>query len=363
MGYKAMLRHFCFMAAVLATGSAQAQTPGELLRERIKVPGGYKFTVFARDLGNPRLMQATPAGGIIVTAMRDGKILLVRGDGDGDGASDGTAVLRDGLDLPHGLLLEGTALYVAEEGRLLKFDFDGSALSNERAVLEGLPSGGNHVSRTLKRGPDGFLYLSIGSSCNSCIEDHAWRAAILRLKEGEAPTVYAQGLRNTVGFDWQPGTGALYGADNGRDLLGDDRPDDEVNLIAEGKHYGWPFVHGFGIEDPEIYRQKPKDLAVTAPVHGLGAHVAPLALRFLRDGSALVAEHGSWNRSQKAGYRIVRLVFDGATVREEAFLEGCEVDEEVICRPVDVIEAGDGSLYVSDDYAGAIYRIARSASK
>ncbi len=169
-----------------------------------------------------------------------------------------------------------------------------------------------------------------------------------------------------MGFDWQPGTGALFGVDNGRDNMGDDVPDDEVNRIERAAHYGWPYVHGNGVKDPTHYDLMPPGLSPVSQFHGLGGHVAPLSIRFLRNqadtalnGTALVAEHGSWNRSEKAGYRIIRLVFEGSAAREEVFLSGCEANGEVICRPVDILEGPDGQLFVSDDYAGAIYSIAR----
>lgn len=338
-----------------------------LLREQIKLPDGYRLEVFARGLGQPRLMQMTPDGDLIVSGYGNGTILLVAADGDGDGRSDGQDILLDGLNSPHGLVLEGDTLYVAEEQRVVRYDFDGHSLSNERVILDGIPAGSGHFSRTLKRGPDGYLYLSIGSSCNACVEEHPWRAAIIRFKEGVAPEVFASGLRNSVGFDWQPQTGALFGVDNGRDNLGDDIPDDEVNRIEAGKFYGWPYVHGFDVKDPELYAAMPAGLAPVSPLHGLGAHVAPLSLRFLKNqsdtalnGTALVAEHGSWNRSVKVGYRIIRLVFGGESVREEVFLTGCELHDEVICRPVDILEARDGRLFVSDDYAGAIYTVTKT---
>lgn len=332
-----------------------------LLRERIKVPEGFTFTVFARDLGRPRLLQMTASGDLIVSGHRGGNILLVKADADGDGRSDGTAVLKDGLTQPHGLVLEGDRLIVAEEHRVVSYRFDGAALSDERLLLAGLPTGGSHSSRTVKRGPDGFLYVSIGSTCNACIEDHPWRAAMIRFREGEAATLFASGLRNTVGFDWHPTTGALYGVDNGRDQMGDDVPDDEVNLITEGGHYGWPFLHGLDVKDPSLGDAVLAGLTLRPMAHGLGAHVAPLSLTFLKSspGAALVAEHGSWNRSEKSGYRVVRLDFEGAAIREQMFLDGCVLDEEVICRPVDVLEAPDGAIYVSDDYAGAVYRVAK----
>lgn len=339
-----------------------AATWEQSLRERIKVPEDWRFSVFAKDLGTPRLMQMTASGDIIVSGFTSGAILLVKADRNGDGRSDGTAVLKDGLDLPHGLVLEGSTLYVAEQTRVVAFDFDGAHLTRERVILDGLPAGGAHVSRTLKRGPDGYFYLSLGSSCNSCIETNPWRATMLRFREGKKPEVFAQGLRNTVGFDWQPGTGNLYGVDNGRDNLGDDVPDDEVNWIEPGHHYGWPYVHGAGVPDPSLAGSAPAGITFTPPVHGLGAHVAPLSILFLKDeaNAALVAEHGSWNRSRKAGYRIVRLTFSGdGSMKEQPFLTGCEVNDDVICRPVGLVQGPDGSLYVSDDYTGATYRIFR----
>lgn len=337
-----------------------------LLRERIKLPEGYRLEVFARGLGRPRLMQMTENGDLIVSGYRKGNILLLKADKNGDGRNDGRQTLREGLNQPHGLLLEGRVLTVAEERRVVSHDFDGAALANERVILDGIPGGGGHSSRTLKRGPDGFLYVSVGSSCNACFEQHPWRSAILRFKEGSVPEIFASGLRNTVGFDWQPGTGALFGVDNGRDNMGDDVPDDEVNRIERAAHYGWPYVHGNGVKDPTHYDLMPPGLSPVSQFHGLGGHVAPLSIRFLRNqadtalnGTALVAEHGSWNRSEKAGYRIIRLVFEGSAAREEAFLSGCEANGEVICRPVDILEGPDGQLFVSDDYAGAIYSIAR----
>lgn len=335
----------------------------ETLQQRITLPPGWRFSVFARDLDGPRLMQFTADGGLLVSGFTSDELFVLKPDGDGDGRSDGTTVLKQGWNLPHGLLLEGQTLYVAEETKVTRYIFDGATLSSPQLIVDGLPSAGGHRSRTLKRGPDGALYLSIGSSCNACVETDSRRATILRFKEGEQPQIYAAGLRNSVGFDWQPGTGDLYAVDNGRDNLGDDQPDDELNRITAGGHYGWPFVHSFGIADPELGASLPAGVQPVPPVHGFGAHRAPLSIRFLSDGTALVSEHGSWNRSVKAGYRIVQLAIHGSAVTERAFLTGCEVDGDVICRPVDVLEAPDRSIYVSDDYAGAIYRLVPPAAE
>lgn len=338
------------------SGLAQA-TPDP---SRMKLPPGYSFRIFAADVPDARLLQLTPTGDILVSTYREGAIVLLQADRDGDGKSDGRTTLISGLNLPHGLWLEGDKLYVAEETEVSVYDFDGTALSNRKLVLRGMPGDGGHASRTIKRGPDGWLYVSIGSSCNVCIEDHPWRAAMLRLKEGGEPEIFARGLRNTVGFDWQPETGALYGVDNGRDMLGDDIPDDELNLIAQGRHYGWPYAFNKNEPDPDFGAERPTGLELTPLAHGFGAHVAPLSIRFLKDGRALVAQRGSWNRSQKVGYRVVSLTWEkDGRIREEVFMDGCLNGQEVLCRPVDVIEAADGTVYVSDDTGNAIYAISR----
>ncbi|QPC42281.1 PQQ-dependent sugar dehydrogenase [Kaustia mangrovi] len=338
---------------------------------RLRLPEGFVVNRYASDLGGARLMQLTPDGDIIVSTFRDGGIVLVRRDGDGDGRSDGAVTLAEDLDRPHGLWLEddGTTLYVAEEGRVVRYRYDGpdGGLEDRTVVLDGLPEGGGHSSRTVKKGPDGWFYVSIGSSCNVCVEEEPWRAAILRFRPGEGePEIFATGLRNTVGFDWQPGTGALYGVDNGRDWLGDDFPPDELNRIEKGGFYGWPFFNGDNVKDPDTTDGAVlSDVEPLPPVHGFAAHVAALSIRFLRHpqapgyaNAALVGQHGSWNRSTKIGYRVVSLHWgEDGTITQKPFLDGFLRDGDVAGRPVDVIEAPDGTIYVSDDYAGAIYRV------
>lgn len=233
-------------------------------------------------------------------------------------------------------------------------------------MLKGLPAGGGHWTRTIKKGPDGWLYVAAGSSCNVCIERHRFRAAMIRFRPGGKPELFATGLRNTVGFDWQPATGALYGVDNGRDWLGDDFPPDELNRIEKGKFYGWPLFNGDNVPDPDFGTRA--DAATADPVppaYAFNAHVAPLSIVFLEhartsayDGAALVAQHGSWNRSTKIGYRVVSLHWAGdGTITLKPFIEGFERKGRVSGRPVDVIEAEDGTIYVSDDFAGAVYRV------
>ena len=203
-----------------------------------------------------------------------------------------------------------------------------------------------------------------------CEEADERRAAMLRFPaEGGAGTIYARGLRNAVGFDWQPGTNALYATDNGRDLLGDGFPPCELNRVEEGGFYGWPYVNGFGVSDPDLGGRAPTlESTARPPEHGFGAHNAPLGITFVRAadspewlrGAALVALHGSWNRTSKDGYKIVSLHWsESGLIEERDFLTGFELDEDVIGRPVDVAEGPDGAFYVSDDYAGLVYRVAR----
>jgi cytochrome c553 len=214
-----------------------------------------------------------------------------------------------------------------------------------------------------------MLYVSMGSSCNACIETDPRRAAIVRYRlDGSGQELYATGLRNAVGFDWRPGTKELYATDNGRDLLGDDFPPDELNRIVEGGFYGWPFANGNRVPDPEFGKGHEAQIAASIPpVHEFRPHNASLGITFVRGthvppefrGAALVALHGSWNRTRKDGYKVVSLHWqpDGQIV-ERDFLSGFLKNEDVIGRPVDVAEGPDGAFYVSDDYAGAIYRVA-----
>jgi glucose/arabinose dehydrogenase len=234
-------------------------------------------------------------------------------------------------------------------------------------VVTGLPAGGNHWTRTVRFGPDGAMYVSVGSSCNVCLEQDPRRAALLRYRpEGAGEEIHATGLRNAVGFDWRPGTGELYATDNGRDLLGDDFPPCELDLVVEGGFYGWPFANGDRVPDPDLGQGREAEIAASIPpAHAFRAHNAPLGIVFLRApgvaayrGAALVALHGSWNRTRKDGYKVVSLHWgaDGR-IEERDFLVGFLEGDDVIGRPVDVAEGPDGAIYVSDDYAGVIYRV------
>jgi glucose/arabinose dehydrogenase len=340
---------------------------------RIRAAQGFSISIFATDLPNARFLRPTPSGALLVSQPRTGTITMLEPDRDGDGRSDGRRTLLEGLNRPHGMELHDGWLYVGEGdgiGRVQVDDFSASATqltARYERIVDDLPSGGNHWSRTVRVGPDGWLYVSVGSSCNVC-EDAPRRAAMLRFRlDGSGEELYADGLRNSVGFDWRPGSGVLFATDNGRDLLGDDFPPCELNRIEQGGFYGWPYVNGDGVADPDFGDAAPdRSLDAISPAHGFRAHNAPLGMTFIRSdsapaayrGAALVALHGSWNRSKKDGYKVVSLHWDEAgRIEERDFAVGFERDDEVVGRPVDVAEGADGAIYISDDYAGAVYRV------
>lgn len=362
-----------------------APTPTlEISERRLRAPDGYGVTLWAQGLADARLLRVSPDGSLLVSQTRLGQISHVLADQDGDGFSDGTRVIVEGLDRPHGIDFHEGALYIGEAGAIARVAIAESGLDTitvagevERIVI-GIPEGGNHWRRTLRFGPDGALYLTVGSSCNACEEEDPRRATMLRFEaDGSGETTFATGLRNTVGFDWQPGTNNLYGTDNGRDLLGNDYPACELNHIEEGGFYGWPYaVANEKTEsepDPE-FGDGNEDRVASAlpPVHSFRAHNAPLGITFIRRddadssyrGAALVALHGSWNRSILDGYQVVSLHWgpDGQ-ITERPFLTGFEENGDVIGRPVDIAEGPDGAFYISDDYGNAIYRVAKKNSQ
>ena len=284
----------------------------------------------------------------------------------------GLTLLLSGQNSPHGLdFLEGT-LFIADKDAIYATTYDAESrrtTSDLRPVVTDLPAIGNHPKKTVRVGPDGWLYFNVGSSCNACIEEDERYATMMRVRpDGSDVQIYATGLRNSEGFDWSPIDGALYAADHGRDLLGDDYPVEEINKVEEGGFYGWPFVNGFGDPDPDLGDQG-GDLMAEAiePVHGMAAHNAPLGFTFLRNGrypdafhhNALVGLHGSWNRSEKDGYKVIRLSWgEDGTITQHDFVTGFLKDGDVIGRPVDVLEASDGAIYISDDFTGSVYRLA-----
>ncbi len=342
-------------------GAAELEGP-------IALPPGFSLSVFASGLGPARFMAWSVRGDLLVSLPRRGQVVALR-DAARAGRADRTWVVADGLDLPHGLAFrDPQALYVAETGRVVRFRYDAEAgrAANMEVVVPDLPAGGGHFTRTIAFGPDGKLYVSIGSSCNVCIERDRRRAAVVRYNaDGSGEHLFAQGLRNAVGITFDDG-GRLWGVVNGRDRLGDEFPPEILVQIKDGKHYGWPHCNGRRIPDPDLGRPGFCE-TVELPDLEMQAHSAPLGLIFYRGqmfpaeyrGDLLIGFHGSWNRSTKTGYKVVRVrMRDGRPVAIEDFAAGWLVGDRVWGRPVDVSLGPDGALYVSDDYAGRIYRIA-----
>jgi glucose/arabinose dehydrogenase len=329
----------------------------------LNLPQGFRAQVFAAGLAGPRLMAFDEQGVLHVTLSRAGVVAALP-DQDRDGVADRVVTVRSGLDRPHGLAFRDGWLYVAETGRVVRLRGEQGGLERptQETVVADLPAGGGHYTRTLGFGPDGGLYVSVGSSCNVCQEADARRAAILRFEpDGTGGRIYARGLRNAVGFTWQPGTGALFATNNGRDLLGDDLPPETLNVVHDGDDFGWPRCHAGRLIDLDFGGPGACD-GVAGPRAEMQAHAAPLGLAFYPDASSvLVALHGSWNRSAPVPPHLVHVMLEpdgGATV--EPFATGWQLgsgEGSRWGRTVDVAVGPNGNLYVSDDSAGAIYRL------
>ena len=337
-------------------------------KRTLKVLPGFKVSLFASNLGAPRFMAFGPDGHLYVTLPRSGSVVVLP-DRDHDNVADMVIVFADGLDEPHGIVFRGAELIIAENGGLVLLkDTDGDLKADvKKRLTDDIPGGGGHWTRTVVIGPDGLLYVSAGSSCNVCIEEDRRRASVLRFpSDGGKGELYASGLRNSVGIAFHPGSGDLWGVDNGRDRLGDDLPPEELNLITEGGDYGWPYCYGDRVPDPD-YGSVKRCAPTTPPVVKMQAHSAPLGLAFgheLKFGAPYkdvlyIAFHGSWNRSIPTGYKVVGIPFKGGRPAGETFdlVKGWLVGEKAWGRPVAPVAGPDGALYLSDDKAGAVYRI------
>ncbi len=364
-----------FATLALVGGTVFAADDKELRLDEIELPAGFSIEVFAADIGNARSLARSPAGTVFVgTGRRGGDIVHAVVDRDGDGKAEDRYRIGSDLNWPNGVAFHEGHLYVAEISRVLRFEDIENRLDSPPepvVVTADLPDKTHHGWKFIRFGPDGRLYVPVGAPCNICDEGDPF-AAILRLDEGGAYEVVARGVRNTVGFDWRPGTNELWFTDNGRDMMGDDVPPDELNVLTEdGQHFGYPYCHGRDIADPKFGDKRPCGELVPPALY-LDPHVAAVGMRFYRGsafperyrGQIFIAEHGSWNRSEKIGYRVmvVRLGADGRPSEYEEFATGWLQDEESWGRPVDVMEQADGSLLVSDDMRGVIYRIAYDAA-
>jgi glucose/arabinose dehydrogenase len=335
----------------------------------IQLPEGFKIDIYANDVKNARSMAYSPNGTLFVGTRDEGSVYALK-DTDGDFKADKQYLLAKGLKMPNGVALRDGDLYVAEVSRILKFPDIESRLDNPgepEVVFDNYPKETHHGWKYIAFGPDGKLYVPVGAPCNICESEDEVFASITRMNpDGTDMEVVQHGIRNTVGFTWHPETGDLWFTDNGRDWLGDNKPDCELNYASqEGMHFGYPYCHQGDVADPE-FGDKRECSEFTPPVQKLGPHVAPLGLEFYTGdqfpeqykNQVFIAQHGSWNRSEKIGYRVMRVKLDGnKAVSYEPFAEGWLKKDKVSGRPVDIELLPDGSMLVSDDYANVIYRI------
>lgn len=339
--------------------------------DKIKLPAGFEIEYFAKEIDGARSMVRSDSGVLFVGTRRTGKLFAIL-DQDNDGKSDRTILLTDKLDTPNGVALRDGSLYVAEVGRILRYDNIEENLERlpEPVVVTDLyPEDAHHGWKFIAFGPDGKLYVPVGAPCNVCEEEKEIYSSITRIDpDGSNFEVFAHGVRNTVGFTWHPETKEMWFTDNGRDRLGDNVPPDELNRAPRaGMHFGFPYCHGGDVKDPDFGDRRPCG-DFQPPAQKLGPHVAALGTRFYTGNQfpagyknqLFIAEHGSWNRSVPLGYRVSLVTIEENTKAKgyHVFAEGwLGSDGSSWGRPVDVLVLPDGSLLVSDDRASAIYRI------
>ncbi|MEO6967701.1 MAG: PQQ-dependent sugar dehydrogenase [Rhodanobacteraceae bacterium] len=356
------MRRLLILLALICSACAAAAPP----LSQLKVPAGFHVSVYSDAVPSAREMTLSSKGTLFVGSNDAGKVYAVTDNGTK------VRVIASGLELPVGVAFRNGDLYVSAVSRILKFPAIEEHLDNPPApevVTDKLPTATHHGWRFIAFGPDGKLYVPIGALCNVC--DQPGYAKLMRMNpDGSRWQDVAYGIRNTVGFDWRPSTHKLWFTDNGRDMLGDDVPSDELNRVDKlGENFGFPYCHEGDILDPQFGKgHSCKDYA--PPALKLGAHVASLGMRFYTGtqfpasyrGAIFIAEHGSWNRSSKVGYRVVvvHVGKGGNALDQQPFLTGFLDGQKTLGRPADVLPLPDGSLLVSDDDNGAIYRVTYS---
>jgi glucose/arabinose dehydrogenase len=357
------------VSAALAAASLAIGAQGAPALDRIKLPPGFEITIFAEGIQEARSMALGDKDTLFVGTRTAGNVYAIRHDGR---KATQVMTIAAGLNMPNGVAVKDGALYVAEVNRVLRYDAIEANLPKPPApqvLYDKYPRERHHGWKFIRFGPDGWLYVPVGAPCNICDREPPY-ASITRLKpDGSSMEVVARGVRNSVGFDWDPRTKEMWFTDNGRDMMGDEVPPDELNHAPKaGMHFGYPYCHGGDVADPE-FGSKHKCSEFTAPAQKFGAHVASLGMRFYTGSMfpaeyrnrIFIAEHGSWNRSRKSGYRVMQAKVEGGKVVEygvfaEGFLD--KASDSAWGRPVDVQVMPDGALLVSDDQANAIYRIA-----
>lgn len=347
----------------------------EALIKQLKLPTGFQLNVFAEGLGNPRMMAFANDGTLYVTRRDQGDVMMLR-DRNGDGRADEKRVVASNLKLVNGITIRENRLYLATPTTVSVADLQqNGSVANMRPLVENLPDGGQHPNRTLAFGPDGMLYITVGSTCNGCDDSNPESATIVQVRpDGSQRTIYAKGLRNTIGFGWHPQTKELWGMDHGTDWRGDNLPPEELNRIQPRGNYGWPFCYGdrrpdiYLSADPEGMSKEEYCSRTIAPVLTYQAHSAPIGMVFYTAtqfpqeyrNDAFVAMRGSWNRNPPSGYKVVRLRFqNGKPVGFEDFLTGFLVEKGAaqFGRVAGLMVAPDGSLLIAEDTNGVIYRV------
>ncbi len=345
---------------------------GDLPLDKLKIKEGFGIEVWAEDVDNARSMDYSPEGTLYVGTRGKGNVYAFQ-DTNGDGKSDKKYLLMKGGNMPNGVAYRDGALYVAEVNRILKWSDIESKLDNPgepEVVFDGYPTETHHGWKYINFGPDGKLYVPVGAPCNICESEDQVFNTITRINpDGTGMEIVQEGVRNTVGFDWHPETGELWFTDNGRDWLGDEKPECELNRATQDKmHFGYPYCHQGDIADPE-FGDKRDCGEFTAPAQLMGPHTAPLGMEFYTGGQfpqeyknqAFIARHGSWNRKKKIGYdvQLAYISSDGEVTGMEPFVTGWLEDatDDVWGRPVDIELLPDGTMLISDDYADVIYRV------
>ena len=360
---------------VLVTPDQSSPAFADSSLAKIVLPDGFRIALYARGIPNARSLVYGPDGTLYVSTRNRGSVYAVR-DLNGDGFAETVDTLASGLNMPNGIALRDGDLFVAEVDKVWRYDdvasrltaTGGDASRGPEPVLisDAFPSDRHHGWKFIAFGPDGKLYVPVGAPCNICDPDEPY-ASIMRMNpDGSGLETYARGVRNSVGFTWDPETGDMWFTDNGRDMMGDDIPNCELNHApAAGMHFGYPYFHEGTIPDPEFGGNK-SAADYVEPAGKLGPHVAPLGLEFYSGDNfpreyqnrLLIAQHGSWNRSEKIGYRVMQAeVSGGSMTAYEPFATGWLQGETVWGRPVDVEVLPDGSVLISDDWGGRIYRV------
>ena len=340
--------------------------------ETLIAPEGFKIDVFASEIQNPRQI-AQGDDGYFFVGSKAGMVYALK-DFDNNGVIDFKTIIADDMSDASGVAFKDGSLYIAEIDKIWKIDQIEEKINNYKAsnnikkvlITDNLPSDEWHGRKWIKIDLDGSILVNVGAPCNVCLNDDQRYASIIRFKEG-AWSIEASGVRNSVGFDWNPINGKLYFTDNGRDWMGDMIPSCELNVLEEaGDFFGFPYLHAKNIKDPE-FGDRDHGYEIKKPILELGAHVAPTGIEFYKGNSfpetyqnnAFITLHGSWNSSKKVGYKVIRVIFDldGKIVGVEDFITGFLEGESVSGRPAAPFSTKDGSLLISDDYANKIYKV------